>query len=163
MSHLALIVLLNAVLFTSPVLTSSAWSSEDELAAEKKASAEYLAQMASESGAQVIEQGIVMRSLFEAHSPQFPIPESTVQVSYLLTDREGKLIEESLSADQLAEFPLPKLIRCWQIALPKISVGSFYKVTCPADTAYGDKGAGGGIIKPGAAITFRVTLFGLAR
>ena len=84
-----------------------------------------------------------------------------MKVSYHLVDREGKVIDESVTADELAVFPLNKLIKCWQIAIPKISIGSFYKVTCPSDVAYGDKGTSDGAIKGGAALTFRLTVYGI--
>lgn len=132
--------------------------SQDDLLQEKKLSAEYLAKMAIESGAQVINQGIILRPIFVSPSQVFPQITDSIQVAYHLADREGKLIEDSLTSDELAVFPLNKLIQCWQIALPKISVGSLYKLSCPSDTAYGDKGVEG-VIKPGAALTFRVTLY----
>lgn len=150
------------------ILTSafSFWAQADEatdLALEKQASAEYLLTMASEPDAKVIEQGIVMRPIFESGSTEFAQPTDTVKVSYHLVDREGKVVDESITADELAVFPLDKLIKCWQIAIPKISFGSFYKISCPSDVAYGDKGAGGGQIKPGAALTFRITVFGIQK
>lgn len=135
----------------------------DDLANEKKLSAEYLSKMALETDAQVVEQGIVLRPIFVGSLQEFPQSTDTVKVSYYLSDREGKLIEQNVSDDELAVFPLSKLIKCWQIAVPKMSVGSFYKVSCPSDTAYGDKGAGDGAIKPGAALTFRLTLFGIVK
>ena len=133
---------------------------EDALALEKKLSAEYLAKMAAEPGAQVIEQGVVLRPISESGSQTYPQVSDSVRVSYFLTDREGKTIEESITSDELVEFPLARLIKCWQVAFPKISVNSFYKISCPSDTAYGDHGAGD-TIKPGAALTFRVTLYGV--
>lgn len=135
---------------------------QDDLAAEKKLSAEYLTKMAIEPEAQVIEQGIVIRPIFETSSGLFAVAEDTVKVMYHLVDREGKVIDESITADELAIFPLSKLIKCWQIAIPKISFGSFYKVSCPSDVAYGDKGAAD-VIKPGAALTFRITVFGVQK
>lgn len=133
----------------------------EDVAEEKKLSAIYLQKMTEEVGAQVIDQGIVIRPIFESGSAKFPLVTDTVKVSYHLVDREGKVIDESITADELAVFPLNKLIKCWQIAIPKISIGSFYKVTCPSDVAYGDKGTSDGAIKGGAALTFRLTVYGI--
>lgn len=153
--------LLTILLMGSVSLNATAFADEsDDLALERQLSAEYLARMATEANAQVVEEGVVIRPIFTAASTVFPQATDMIRVSYHLMDREGHLIEESISADEIVEFPLNRLIRCWQIALPKMSVGSFYKVSCPADTAYGDTGAGDGLIKPGAALTFRLTLFG---
>lgn len=146
------------VIFSSFVARGDA---ADDLVQEKKLSGEYLQQMAAESDARVIDQGIVLRPIFESGSSQFAAVTDTVKVSYHLVDREGHVIDQSITDDELAVFPLGKLIKCWQIAVPQISIGSFYKVTCPSDVAYGDKGVEG--IKPGAALTFRITVYGIQK
>jgi FKBP-type peptidyl-prolyl cis-trans isomerase FkpA len=133
----------------------------DDLSEEKRLSAIYLEQMSKEPGAQVIASGIVLRPIFVSEAQPQPDPNSIVKVTYHLTDREGKLIEENYSADELAEFPLNKLIACWKIAIPQMHITSLYKISCPSDTAYGDKGIPG-VIKGGAALTFRVTVFGFS-
>ena len=133
-----------------------------DLEGEKKLSAEYLEKMAMEDGAQVLDQGVIARPIFMSGSSEYAAVTDTVKVAYHLVDREGKVIDESITGDELAVFPLNKLIKCWQIAVPKISVGSFYKVSCPSDTAYGDKGAGDDI-KPGAALTFRIAVFSIQK
>ncbi len=132
-----------------------------DLEKEKKLSAEYLAQVSKEPGAQVLEKGVVLRALYDSGSQSHPDLSDTVNVTYHMVDREGKLIEESISADEILKFPLKRLIKCWQIALPAMPIGSFYKISCPSDTAYGDSGTSDGSIKGGAALTFRVTLFGV--
>ena len=134
----------------------------EDLAQEKKVSAEYLQKMATEDQAKVIENGIILRPIYESGSGVFAQVTDTVKVSYHLVDREGKVVDESITSDELAVFPLNKLIKCWQIAIPQISIGSFYKVSCPSDVAYGDKGAGTDI-KPGAALTFRLIVFGVQK
>ena len=136
---------------------------EEDLAQEKKVSAEYLEKMAAETNAHVIESGIVLRPIFKSGSAIFAVVTDTVKVAYHLVDREGKVLDESVTSDELAVFPLNKLIKCWQMAIPQISVGSFYKISCPSSVAYGDKGAGDGLIKPGAALTFRLTVYGIAK
>lgn len=133
----------------------------EDIAEEKKLSAVYLQNMADEANAKVIEQGIVLRPIFESGSGKFAQVTDTVKVSYHLVDREGKVIDESITGDELAVFPLNKLIKCWQTAIPQISIGSFYKVSCPSDVAYGDKGTSDGAIKGGAALTFRLTVYGI--
>lgn len=147
------------ILSISAILSVSA-KAETDLQLEKRLSADYLNLMAKEKDAVVIDQGIVLRPIFKSPSTIYPKAEDTVHVSYYLTNREGALIEESISSDEDLSFPLNKLIKCWQIAVTKMSVGSAYKVTCPSDAAYGDRGAGADI-KPGAALTFRITLFGI--
>ena len=130
----------------------------DDLEKEKELSRAFLAEMAKEPGAEVTPEGVVVRAIFRSPSAVYPKDSDTVGVSYHLSDREGILIEESISSDEVISFPLNRLIKCWRIAIPKMSVGSYYKISCPSDTAYGDRGAAPSI-KPGAALVFRVTLF----
>lgn len=151
------------VLISAALLFGALASAQTDLEKEKALSAEYLTKMAAEANAQVVDMGVVLRPIFNATSEKFPTVEDTVTVNYHLMDREGKLIEESISSDETISFPLARLIKCWQVAIPKMSVGSFYKITCPSDSAYGDRGTKDGSIKGGAAITFRVTLFGFEK
>ena len=131
-----------------------------DLEREKKLSAQYLKKMEQEAGAMKLEQGVVLRPIFVGSSDSYPLVEDKVSVLYHLMDRDGKLIQESLSSDQMLDFPLNRLIVCWKLALPKMPVGSWFKLSCPSDTAYGDRGAGDDI-KPGAAITFRIFVAGV--
>ncbi len=151
------------VLVLNSFFTAAFASPESDLAEEKKLSALYLDAMASEAGARIIEQGIVVRPIFESDTQQFAKVTDTVKVAYHLVDRTGTVVDESITGDEVAVFPLEKLIKCWQIAIPQIPVGSFYKITCPSSVAYGDKGAGDGLIKPGAALTFRLTVYGIEK
>lgn len=137
-------------------------NAEEDLVQEKKLSAAYLEKMAQETNAQTLDRGIVIRPIFIGDSTTHPVVTDTVSVTYHLVDREGKVVDESITADEVIVFPLAKLIQCWQIAVPHMTIGSFYKISCPSDTAYGDKGVEG-VIKPGAALTFRLSLFAIQK
>lgn len=150
----AFLVTASFALFANQLFADAA----DDLAKEKQLSAEYLAKIAKETGAQVTDQGVVVRPLFTSASTTYPKLTDTVVVAYHLTDREGTLIEAS--GEEIVKFPLNRLIKCWQVGIPNIAVGSFYKVSCPSDTAYGDKGIPD-VIKPGAALTFLITVYGV--
>lgn len=131
---------------------------DGDLDKEKALSAAYVAEMAKEADAEIIEGGVVLRPIYKSKSEVYPTIESTVHVIYHLVNRDGVFIEGSIDADEDVSFPLNKLISCWQLAVPKMSVGSLYKITCPSDAAYGDKGSKDGSIKGGMALTFRVAL-----
>ena len=131
-----------------------------ELEKEKCFSKLYVEKMALEKDAKVVDAGIVLRPTYVNAKGAMPKVSDTVTVGYYLTDREGKLIETTTTEDELATFPLAKLISCWKTSIPMMTIGSLYKVTCPSDTAYGDRGAGTEI-KGGAALTFRITLFAI--
>lgn len=130
---------------------------ESELEKEKKLSAQYLAKMQNEQNATVLKEGVILKPIFTSSSLSFPKPKETLSFAYNLFDREEKLLEESFSKDLLHKAKMSKFLRCWQIALPKIPVGSMAKISCPSDTAWGDVGVPGHL-KPGAAVTFRVFL-----
>jgi FKBP-type peptidyl-prolyl cis-trans isomerase FkpA len=131
-----------------------------DLEKEKCLSKAYIERMVMEKDANVVAGGIVMRPTFVNPTGARPNVTDTVTVGYYLTDREGKLIETTTTEDELATFPLSRLITCWKTAIPMMTVGSLYKVTCPSDTAYGDRGADG-VIKGGAALTFRISLYAI--
>jgi FKBP-type peptidyl-prolyl cis-trans isomerase FkpA len=142
------------------VLTFSNWAFADDgdLEKEKALSAAYVAEMAKEPSAEIIDEGVVLRPIYKSKSDVYPTVDSTVHVIYHLVNRDGQFIEGSIDADEDVSFPLNKLIKCWKVGIPKMSVGSLYKITCPSDAAYGDKGSKDGTIKGGMALTFRVAL-----
>jgi len=148
-------------LFVAPFARANACTGEG-LALEKCLSSEYLAKVAAEPGATVVEGGVIVRPIFTNETGAHPKVSDTVTVGYSLQDREGKVIETTANGDELATFPLDRLIPCWKTAIPRMTLGSFYKVSCPSDTAYGDRGAGDGEIKGGAALTFRISLYDIA-
>lgn len=130
---------------------------ETELEKEKRLSAEYLLKMKSEINAFEIEEGVIIKPIFKSNSTVYPSDDDNIKFSYNLFDREGKLLEESFSNDEIADVSMNKFLKCWKIALPYIPTGSIFKISCPSDTAWGDTGVPG-YLKPGAAVTFRVFL-----
>lgn len=123
---------------------------------EKAASAEFLAEAASEEGARTTDSGLIFRQL-EAGEGASPGASDTVQVHYEGTLRDGTVFDSSYERGQPASFPLNGVIACWTEALQMMQVGGKAKLTCPADLAYGDRG-----IPPripgGAVLTFQVEL-----
>ncbi|HXZ83873.1 MAG TPA: FKBP-type peptidyl-prolyl cis-trans isomerase [Myxococcota bacterium] len=123
---------------------------------EKKESAAYLDQMAAEPGATKAPEGYVLRTLTEGTGPS-PTPEDIVKVNYHGTLRDGTVFDSSVQRGEPAEFPLGHVIPCWTDSLQKMKVGGKYKLTCPSDIAYGDRGSPPAI-RPGAALTFEIEL-----
>ncbi|HTO08316.1 MAG TPA: FKBP-type peptidyl-prolyl cis-trans isomerase [Myxococcota bacterium] len=124
--------------------------------AEKTASTEYLAKMAAEPGATTGNGGYIVRTLTEGTGPS-PAATDTVKVHYHGTLRDGTVFDSSVQRGEPAEFPLNGVIPCWTFALQQMKVGGKYKLTCPSDIAYGDRGSPPAI-KPGAALTFEIEL-----
>lgn len=123
---------------------------------EKTESAAYLEKMAAEPGATKGPSGYVMRTLTEGTGAT-PTAADTVKVNYHGTLRDGTVFDSSVQRNEPAEFPLGHVIPCWTQALQTMKVGGKYKLSCPADIAYGERGSPPAI-KPGAALTFEVEL-----
>jgi FKBP-type peptidyl-prolyl cis-trans isomerase FkpA len=119
-----------------------------------------LAKAAAEKDAVVTESGLVYRSLKEG-SGASPAATQTVQVHYRGTFPDGKEFDSSHSRGQPAEFPLNRVIKCWTEGVQKMKVGGKAKLTCPSAIAYGERGAGGGLIPPNATLQFEVELLAI--
>ncbi len=67
------------------------------------------------------------------------------------------MFDSSVERGRAAQFPVRGVIPCWTEALQMMKPGGKAVVVCPADIAYGNRGAGANI-KPGAALKFEVEL-----
>ena len=77
-----------------------------------------------------------------------------------LTD--GSVFDSSVQRGEPVTFPLDKVIRCWTEGVQQMKVGGKSRLVCPADLAYGDRGAPPRI-KPGATLVFEVELLGIEK
>jgi FKBP-type peptidyl-prolyl cis-trans isomerase FkpA len=127
-------------------------------AAEKEASAAFLAKMAKEPGAERSASGVIYIPETVGTGPS-PTPDDTVRVHYHGTLRDGTVFDSSVDRGEPISFPLSGVIPCWTEGVQKMKVGGKAKLVCPSDTAYGDRGTGP--IKPGAALMFEVQLLGI--
>jgi FKBP-type peptidyl-prolyl cis-trans isomerase len=123
---------------------------------EKVEAAKHVEAAAAEAGATRSQSGWVLRVLSEG-SGASPAQADTVKVHYHGTTRDGAVFDSSVERGQPATFPLGRVIPCWTQALQQMKVGGKYKLTCPSDVAYGDRGHPPAI-KPGAALTFEIEL-----
>ena len=113
-----------------------------------------------ESGAVKTDSGLVYRSLKDGAGPSAKATD-TVRVHYRGTFPDGKEFDSSHKRNQPAEFPLNGVIKCWTEGVAKMKVGGKAKLTCPPAIAYGERGAGGGLIPPNATLLFEVELLGI--
>jgi FKBP-type peptidyl-prolyl cis-trans isomerase FkpA len=112
---------------------------------------------AKEPGAVVTASGLVYRSLKDGTGAS-PSATDTVKVHYRGTFLDGKEFDSSYKRGQPIEFPLNGVIKCWTEGVQKMKTGGKAKLTCPAAIAYGERGAGGGVIPPNATLQFEVEL-----
>lgn len=119
---------------------------------------EYLAARATEPGAQARDSGVIYLEVEPGAGPH-PALVSEVVVHYHGTLRDGTVFDSTRVRGEPASFPVQGVIPCWTESLQLMKVGGKAKITCPADTAYGDSGAGS--IPPGAVLTFDVELLAI--
>ena len=87
-----------------------------------------------------------------------PVATDTVKVHYRGTFMDGKEFDSSYARGEPAEFALNKVIKCWTDGVQMIKPGGKARLTCPPAIAYGEKGAGSGVIPPNATLQFEVEL-----
>jgi FKBP-type peptidyl-prolyl cis-trans isomerase FkpA len=117
---------------------------------------------AKEEGAIVTSTGLVYRSLKDGDGAS-PTAADTVKVHYRGTFPDGKEFDSSYKRNAPAQFPLGGVIKCWTEGVQKMKVGGKAKLTCPSNIAYGERGAGGGLIPPNATLLFEVELLEIAK
>ncbi len=115
---------------------------------------------AAEPGAVVTASGLVLRTL-EAGQGAAPRATDMVRVHYRGSFPDGREFDSSYARNQPASFALNRVIPCWTEGLQLMKVGGSARLTCPADIAYGERGAGNGLIPPGAVLVFEVRLLGV--
>jgi FKBP-type peptidyl-prolyl cis-trans isomerase FkpA len=128
-------------------------------AAEKKAGDAFLAKAASANGAKKTDSGLVITTLKPGTGPS-PKATDKVKVHYHGTLTDGSVFDSSVQRDQPATFPLNGVIKCWTEGVQLMKVGGKSRLVCPAELAYGERGAPPRI-KPGATLIFEVELLGI--
>jgi len=119
------------------------------------------------TGEQVeLEPGLRMRILKEGNG-EVAEPGQTAVVHYTgwLHDPQapgsrGEKFDSSLDRGQHFQFPLGAgaVIAGWDRGVAGMQVGEVRELEIAPELAYGDRGAGGGVIPPGATLVFEVEL-----
>ena len=122
----------------------------------------YEEKAAKEKGAVKTGSGMIYLSLKEGKG-KAPGPDSTVKVNYQGTLTDGKEFDSSYKRGKPVEFPLNGVIKCFSEGLQKMKTGGKARLVCPADIAYGDQGAAGGVIPPGATLVFEIELLEITK
>ena len=95
----------------------------------------------------------------EGDGKTFPKKNDVVHVHYEGTFLNGKKFDSSYDRNEPLEFELGvgQVIKCWDMAVERLSVGEKIKVVCPYSLAYGERGAGR-VIPPKSDLIFEMEL-----
>ena len=116
-----------------------------------------LAQTKSET----LPSGVIIEHLKEGAGAS-PTAADTVVAHYRGTLMDGKEFDSSYKRGEPIAFPLSRVVPCWTQGMQKIKVGGKAKLSCPAATAYGERGVPG-VIPPGATLNFEVELVSIKK
>jgi FKBP-type peptidyl-prolyl cis-trans isomerase FkpA len=122
---------------------------------------EYLEKAARETGAVKTPSGIVYIPVTEGKGDA-PKAADTIKVNYKGTLIDGREFDSTYKRGKPLEFRLDSVIKCWTEGLQRMKTGGKARLVCPADLAYGDKGAGE-LILPGATLNFDIELLDVKR
>lgn len=156
----------NAFLVAAALLAASATAQEtapvpdrSQDAAWHNAQQAYLSGLTAEEGWRYLPGGLRWRRIAGDGSGPHPGVEDTVTVHYAGTFIDGTGFDSSYERGEPATFPLGRLIKAWQLAIPRMGVGDTIEIAAPADLAYGPLGKGP--IPGGATLLFKVELLGI--
>ncbi|MFY9179106.1 MAG: FKBP-type peptidyl-prolyl cis-trans isomerase [Venatoribacter sp.] len=133
---------------------------DDEAAKTSKA---YLDENAKKDGVKVTDSGLQYEVITAAPAGAAkPTAQDTVRVHYHGTLIDGTVFDSSVQRGQPAEFPVGGVIQGWVEALQLMSVGDKWKLTIPADLAYGARSPSPKI-PANSALIFEVELLDIVK
>ena len=130
--------------------------SEEELAANKLASMDYLAANQSVAGVVVTESGLQYQLLQSGTGTVNPKVTDMVKVHYDGSLIDGTVFDSSVERGEPITFGLERVIAGWKEGLPLMVVGDKMRFFIPPSLAYGEKWAGK--IPPNSTLIFDVEL-----
>lgn len=118
----------------------------------KKASADFMAEVAKKEGVKALGNGVFYKEI-KAGEGECPAAEDNVVIAY-----EGRLTNGKVF-DKNDNFPATanRFIPGFNLALQNMKPGAEWEVYIPSDQAYGDRSMGGDI-PAGSALIFKLTL-----
>jgi FKBP-type peptidyl-prolyl cis-trans isomerase len=128
----------------------TAWHNRQQLA---------LASLKPADGWRPLEGGLRWRRIAGNGSGKHPSVEDTVTLHYAGSLIDGTEFDSSYKRGEPATFPLDRLIKAWQLAVPQMGVGDTIEIAVPADLGYGPLGKGP--IPGGATLLFKIELLGI--
>ena len=115
-----------------------------------------LAELKAEDGWRVLPGNLKYRRISGDGSGARPTLADTVTVHYAGRLIDGTEFDSSYARGEPATFPLGRLVKAWQLAIPEMGIGDTIELYAPADLAYGPVGKGP--IPGNATLIFKVEL-----
>ena len=133
----------------APPSQDAAWHNRQQAALAERAA----------QGWYYLPGGVLWRRVAGDGTGAHPTVRDTVTLHYAGTLVDGTEFDSSYSGGRPATFPLGRLIRAWQLAVPQMGVGDTIEIAVPSDLGYGPEG--GGPIPGGATLLFKIELLGI--
>jgi FKBP-type peptidyl-prolyl cis-trans isomerase FkpA/FKBP-type peptidyl-prolyl cis-trans isomerase FklB len=130
-------------------------------AAEKKSGQAFADKAATEKGATKTPSGLVI-STIKPGTGSSPAASDKVKVHYHGTLTDGTVFDSSVQRGEPTTLTLNSVIKCWTEGVQTMKVGGKSRLVCPAELAYGDRGAPPRI-PPGATLVFEVELLEIVK
>ncbi|VTU42069.1 MULTISPECIES: FKBP-type peptidyl-prolyl cis-trans isomerase [unclassified Variovorax] len=89
-----------------------------------------------------------------------PTASDTVKVHYRGTLPDGSEFDSSHRRGKPIALPLSRVVKCWTDGVQTMQVGGKATLTCPSDTAYGQRGVPGSI-PPNSVLKFDIELLSI--
>lgn len=131
-----------------------------QAAANKAAGEKFLAENKTKPGVKTTASGLQYKVIKQGNGKK-PTLDDEVVVNYEGSLLNGKVFDSSYKRGEPLSVKLDGVIKGWQEALPMMPVGSTWQVYVPADLAYGERGAGGGVIGPNSTLVFKIDLISI--
>lgn len=125
---------------------------------------QYLVENQKKPGWQVTPSGLQYRVVrrVAGNAPR-PLLSDEVTVNYRGVLIDGKEFDSSYGRGRPASFPVSKVVRGWQEALPMMRVGEQWELAIPGNLGYGLRGQPEGGIPPNATLLFTIELLGIRK
>ncbi len=124
-----------------------------------EAGKKFLEENAKKDGVITLPSGLQYMVMKEGTGPK-PKATDKVTTHYHGTLIDGTVFDSSVDRGQPATFPVNGVIAAWVEALQLMPTGSKWKLFCPSELAYGERGAGQQI-GPFATLIFEVELISI--
>jgi FKBP-type peptidyl-prolyl cis-trans isomerase len=119
----------------------------------------YLLALTAEDGWHLEKGGVRWRWVKYLASDRKPKVSDRITVHYEGRLIDGTVFDSSYARGEPATFPLGRLVKGWQSAIPQMGVGETIEIAIPADMAYGPVGRGP--IPGNATLVFKVELIAI--